>query len=83
MQIIVVEEPSKELSEDFGPGDALAYIKAVHAARGMQAATTLCDKATSGMTKLSYTAKSPGAPWYPPNKREWMCLECDEALRSP
>ncbi|MFD8621709.1 hypothetical protein [Streptomyces sp. NPDC059513] len=88
MRIIVVEEPGKQMSEDFGPGDAVAYIEAVHAAPadpavpGDPADTTFCGEPTQGMDKLSYQPNGPGAPWYPPNKREWMCPDCDEALRS-
>jgi hypothetical protein len=73
MEIIVVEEPSKQLSEDFGPGDAVAYIEAVHAAPadptvpGDPAEHTFCGKSTRGMEKLSYRPSGPGAPWCPPN----------------
>ncbi|MFP8886778.1 hypothetical protein [Streptomyces mangrovi] len=82
MAVIVVEEPSKQLSQDFGPGDAVAYIEAVHATPADPADTTLCGKPTRGMEKLSYTPSGPGAPWYPPNKHKWMCRDCDEVLRS-
>ncbi|MDT0570331.1 hypothetical protein RM704_23155 [Streptomyces sp. DSM 3412] len=44
--------------------------------------TTLCGEPTQGMDKLSYTPSGPGAPWFPPNNREWMCGDCDEALCS-
>lgn len=88
MEIIVVQELSKELSEDFGPGNALAYIRAVHAAQadpavpGDPADTTFCGRPTSGMEKLSYSPSGPGASWCPPNKKQWKCTECDTALRS-
>jgi len=32
--IVVLRELRKELSDDFGPGDPLGFIKAVHAAPG-------------------------------------------------
>jgi hypothetical protein len=88
MGIIGVEEPSKQLSEDFGPGDAVAYIEAVHAAPtdpavpGDPTDTTLCGKSTRGMDKLPYRPSGSGAPWCPPNKHKWMCRDCDEALHS-
>lgn len=88
MGIIVVEETRKEMGEDFGPGDAVAYNGAVHAAPadpsvpGDPADTTLCSKPTRGMEKLPYTPAGPGAPWYPRNKRQWVCRDCDEALHS-
>ncbi|MFJ1975246.1 hypothetical protein ACIO93_42230 [Streptomyces sp. NPDC087903] len=87
MGIIVVEETRRQMSEDFGPGDPVAYIEAVHAAPadpsvpGDPTDTTLCGKPTRDIDKLSYTPASPGAPWCPPNKRQWMCRACDDALR--
>ncbi|MEU6688114.1 hypothetical protein [Streptomyces sp. NPDC046832] len=82
MEIIVVQETRRQMSEDFGPGDAIPYIEAVHAAPADPADTTLCRKPTRGMDKLSYAPAGPGSPWYPPNKRQWMCRDCDEALQS-
>ncbi len=38
--------------------------------------------AIRGMDKLSYTPSGPGAPWFPRNKRKWMCDDCDEALHT-
>ncbi|WP_406390181.1 hypothetical protein OG806_49600 [Streptomyces sp. NBC_00882] len=88
MGIIVVEETRKQLGEDFGPGDAVTYTEKVHAAPadpavpGDSGDTTLCGKPTQGMDPLSYTPSGPGAPWFPPNKRKWMCGDCNEALHS-
>ncbi|MEU1014712.1 hypothetical protein [Streptomyces sp. NPDC005898] len=88
MRIVTFEEPHKQLSEDFGPGDAAIYIEAVHAAPadppGSDTPTemTICGKSTAGMTRLSYAPKSPGQPWCPPNKTQWMCTDCDEVLGS-
>jgi hypothetical protein len=88
VEVIVVQELERELSEDFGPGDALAYIRAIHAAPadpavpGDPANTTLCGRPTFGMEKLSYSPSGPGAPWCPPNKTQWKCTACDTELRS-
>ncbi|MFD6275011.1 RRQRL motif-containing zinc-binding protein [Streptomyces sp. NPDC060209] len=65
-----------QLSEDFGPGEAVEYIEAVHAvpadpaAPGDPADTTLCGKPTRDMNKLPYQPSRPDAPWYPRNMRE-------------
>ncbi|MFG2457030.1 hypothetical protein ACGFWE_08170 [Streptomyces sp. NPDC048523] len=88
MGIIIVEETRKQMSVDFGPGRADTFTEAVHAAPadpsvpGDPGDTTLCGKPTRDMEKLSYTPSGPGAPWFPRNKRQWMCRACDEALRS-
>jgi len=88
MTVIVLEEPRKEMSEDFGPGDVVSYIGKVHAAPadpfipGDPADRTFCGKDTFGMDKLAYRPSAPGASWYPPNKRRWVCRDCDTALRA-
>lgn len=71
MGIIVVEETRRQVSEDFGPGEVVAYNGAVHAAPadssvpGDPADTTLRNKPTRGMEKLSYTPAGARLPLVP------------------
>ncbi|CAD11999.1 hypothetical protein (plasmid) [Streptomyces coelicolor A3(2)] len=88
MTIVVLRELRKELSEDFGPGDAVDRIEAVHAApadsdvSGDPDDRTFCGKPTLDMERVNYQPVGPGAPWLPPNMHAWECRDCAAALRS-
>jgi hypothetical protein len=88
MAIVVLRELRKELSEDFGPGDPVSYIEAVHAApadpdvSGDADDRTFCGKPILDMERVNYQPAGPGAPWLPPNMRKWECGTCANALRS-
>ncbi|MFF0164038.1 hypothetical protein ACFYRY_42105 [Streptomyces sp. NPDC005263] len=88
MAIVVLRELRKELSKDFGPGDPLSFIEAVHAApadpdvSGDADDRTFCGKPTLDMERVNYQPAGPGAPWLPPNMQEWECRDCTDALRS-
>lgn len=88
MAIVVLRELREELSEDFGPGDPVSRIEAIHAApadpvdprrRGRPDVLRQADRA-HGTGELP--ASEPGAPWLPPNMRPWECSGCADALRS-
>lgn len=86
MAIMVLRELRKEMSKDFGPGDPVAYIEAVHAApvdpdvSGDPGDRTLCGKPTADMERVNYQPSGPGAPWLPPNMRRWECRACSAAI---
>lgn len=88
MAIIVLRELRRERSEDFGPGDPLSYIEAVHAApadpdvSGDPGDRTFCGKPTLDMERVDYRPAGPGASWLPLNMRRWECAACAGALRS-
>jgi hypothetical protein len=88
MAIVVLRELRKELSEDFGQGDPLARIEAVHAAPADPSIVedaddrTFCGKPTLDMERVNYQPAGPGEPWLPPNMRAWECRDCASALRS-
>lgn len=88
MAIVVLREMAGELSEDFGPGDRVDHIKAVHAAPsdpdapGDPADLTLCGKPTRDMERMNYSPSGPGASWLPLNMRQWECRRCASALRA-
>jgi len=88
MVIVVLRELRKELSKDFGPGDLVGYIKAVHAAptdpdvSGDPGDRTFCGKPTLNMERVNYHPAGPGAPWLPLNMQNWECRDCAAALRS-
>jgi hypothetical protein len=88
MAIVVLRELRKELSKDFGPGDPLSYIEAVHAAPadpdvpGDADDRTFCGKPTLDMERVNYQPAGPGAPWLPPNMSDWECRDCAAALRA-
>ncbi|MEU5366559.1 hypothetical protein ABZ354_24320 [Streptomyces sp. NPDC005925] len=88
MAIIVLRERRKELSKDFGPGDALSHIEAVHAAPadpdvpGDPGDRTFCGKPTLDMERVDYQPAGPGAPWLPPDMSRWACRDCAAALRA-
>jgi hypothetical protein len=88
MAIVMMIELRREMSRDFGPGDVVKPIAAVHAApadpdtSGDPDDRTFCGRPTADMERRDYQPGGPGAPWLPPNLREWKCPDCDEALRS-
>lgn len=73
MAIIVLRELRKETSKDFGPGNPIDHPKAVHAAPADPDDQTFCGKPTADMERVNYEPSGPGAPWLPPNMREWKC----------
>ncbi|WPP32267.1 hypothetical protein [Streptomyces sp. CL7] len=88
MAIVVLRELRMELSEDFGPGDPVSLIEAVHAAPadpdtpGDVDDQTFCGKPTQDMERVNYRPAGPGASWLPPNMRPWECAACARALHS-
>ncbi|MEV7776546.1 hypothetical protein [Kitasatospora sp. NPDC086791] len=88
MAIIVLEEPRRVMSEDFGPGRPEPRMGVIHAAPadpsipGDPTDQTFCGKDTGGMEKMPYSASRPGASWYPQNLSQWVCPRCAAALRS-
>ncbi|MFE7861301.1 hypothetical protein [Streptomyces sp. NPDC057403] len=88
MPIIVLVEPRKEMSTDFGAGKAVSFPKAVHAApadsdvAGDPAELTFCGKPTAGMEPLPHMPKGPGGSWYPGGLSQYRCRDCDRALHS-
>lgn len=67
MAIVVLRELRKELSEDFGPGDQVSRIEAIHAAPanpetpGDVDDRTFCGKPTEHMERVNYQPQGPGA----------------------
>lgn len=88
MAIMVLRELGKKLSEDFGEGGPVPYIKAVHAApadpdvSGDLEDRTFCGKPTLDMERVNYQPSGPDAPWLPPNMSKWECRTCAAALGS-
>ncbi|MFJ9149160.1 hypothetical protein ACIRP7_14030 [Streptomyces sp. NPDC102270] len=88
MAIVVLREPRKELSQDFGPGDPVDNIEAIHAApadpdvSGDPDDRTFCGKSTLDMERVYYQPPGPGAAWLPANMQDWECRDCAAALRS-
>ncbi|MEW2267486.1 hypothetical protein ACGF5T_34585 [Streptomyces sp. NPDC047853] len=88
MVIVVLRELRKKLSEDFGPGDPVSEIEAVHAAPTDPATPggvderTFCGKPTLDIERANYQPSEPGASWSPPNMKRWECSDCADALRS-
>ncbi|MEV4943270.1 hypothetical protein [Streptomyces zaomyceticus] len=82
MEIMVVQELRKELSEDFGSGDPLARIEAVHAVPLEPGDRTLCGTPADDMERLAYQPSGPDMPWLPPDKQDWECSTCADALRT-
>lgn len=88
MAIRVLRELRKKQSEDFGPGDAVPHVEAVHAAPADPDVAedpedrTFCGKQTQDMERVNYQPSDPGAPWLPPTMGEWECRTCAAALRS-
>ncbi|MFI8537503.1 hypothetical protein ACIGMX_45585 [Streptomyces aquilus] len=84
MAIVVLRELRKKLSEDFGPGDPVGYIKAVHTAplvSGAPGDRTLCGKPTPDMERVNHQPTGPDGPCLPLNMQRWECRECAAALR--
>ncbi|MEW2267678.1 hypothetical protein ACGF5T_34315 [Streptomyces sp. NPDC047853] len=88
MAIVVLRELRMKPSEDFGPGDPVSEIEAVHAAPvdphtpGGVDDRTFCGKPTLDMERVNYQSAEPGAPWSPPNMKRWECSDCADILRS-
>jgi hypothetical protein len=88
MEIIVLTEDRKEMGDDFGPGDAVAYPKGVHAAPadpdvpGDPAERTFCGKSTAGMERTHHSPSRPGQSWCPAGLARFRCDACDTALHS-
>ncbi|MET9896949.1 hypothetical protein ABZZ47_43665 [Streptomyces sp. NPDC006465] len=88
MAIVVTRELRNNLFEDFGPGDPVSGVKAVHAAPadadplGLPDARTFCGVPTADMELLDYQPAGPAESWLPPNMTRWECSGCADALRS-
>ncbi|MFF5922651.1 hypothetical protein ACFY8C_30615 [Streptomyces flavochromogenes] len=82
MEIIVVQELRKEMSDGDGSGDPIARIEAVHAVPVDPGDRTLCGRPAEDMERLSDQPSGPDAPWVPSSKQDLRCPGCADALRN-